>query len=38
MTGQLVFPTSPPTYCWVCEAVREINPAGCGRECAEEEQ
>lgn len=37
MTGQLEFPTSPPTYCWVCGQCREINPAGCGPECEEEQ-
>lgn len=38
MTGQLELSTSPATYCWACEAMREINPAGCGPECIEEEQ
>lgn len=38
MTGQLEFPTSPPTWCWVCRRARVIKPAGCGPECLEEEQ
>ena len=37
MTGQLEFPTSPPTWCWVCRAMREIKPAGCGPQCEEEQ-
>ncbi|QDH92363.1 hypothetical protein SEA_SPOOKY_98 [Gordonia phage Spooky] len=34
MTGQLEFPTSSPTYCWVCTKTRAIS--GCGPECLEE--
>ena len=36
MTGQLVFPTSPPAYCWVCTKTRPIT--ACGPECLEEDQ
>lgn len=39
MTGQLVFPNSPPTYCWVCrrslmpEESTQTGRFGCGEWC-----
>lgn len=36
MTGQLEFPISPPTWCWVCGRICPVRPYGCGPECQEE--
>lgn len=36
MTDQLVFPTSPPTWCWVCGKCRPVGL--CGSWCIKEEQ